>query len=340
LRVTLFSWLDEGGAARRATQIPRLTGFGLTMAEGGPGTEFSGQLRAFRRAAGLTQETLSDRSGISVDAISALECGRRQRPHSYTVRALADALGLSAADRERLAAAARTRGSAGPGTGPPTASLPSSAERGESGPVRVAIVDDHPIARYGMEHVLASSPDVRLVLSSPDAGELVSTVQDCADPPADVVVMDLYLHGDRPSLRTLRDLATVFPVLVISASTRPADVLGAIMAGASGYLTKKAVARTFMAAVETVHSGGFWLSAELADIVRRQLVSGTYGFRAELSLDEDEILGYIARGLSPEQAARRMAISTTAVDLHIRQIRAKIGGGVYGTARGRPGRLG
>jgi predicted ATPase/DNA-binding XRE family transcriptional regulator len=64
---------------------------------------FSQRLRRLREAAGLTQEELAERAGISAKAVSALERGERQRPYPHTVRALADALGLSEDDRAVLA---------------------------------------------------------------------------------------------------------------------------------------------------------------------------------------------------------------------------------------------
>jgi two-component system, NarL family, nitrate/nitrite response regulator NarL len=284
----------------------------------------------------MTQEALSERSGVSVDAISALENGRRCRPHSYTIRALADALGLSPGDQERLAAAG-LRGIDDSVTELSAETQPAWPGRGGQGEVRVAIVDDHPIARYGMEHVLANTPGLRLVLSAPDAAELLVYLKDKAARPADVVVMDLYLQGDQPSTEALRQLARLCRVLVISASTRPADVISAILAGASGYMTKRALARTFAAAIEAVHSDGFWLSSELADVLRGELGAGTREppdtcpgdspLCTGLSPDEDEILGNIARGLSHEQTARRMGISTTEVDLHIHRIGVKIRNG-------------
>jgi transcriptional regulator with XRE-family HTH domain len=73
---------------------------------GGP-SGFGVRLRSARIAAGMTQEMLAERSGISVDAISALESGRRRRPHARTVTMLADGLGLDVEEREGLAAAAR-----------------------------------------------------------------------------------------------------------------------------------------------------------------------------------------------------------------------------------------
>src|SRR5437016_12639658 len=75
----------------------------------GPGS-FGQRLRRLRVSAGLTQQALSERSGISVDAISALENGRKLRPRRDTLSMLADGLSLGAAEREVLSATARSEG--------------------------------------------------------------------------------------------------------------------------------------------------------------------------------------------------------------------------------------
>ena len=75
----------------------------------GASPSFGQRLRAFREAAGLTQEELAERAGISVKAIGALERGRRQRPYPHTVRALADALRLSDDERAALTGAVPPR---------------------------------------------------------------------------------------------------------------------------------------------------------------------------------------------------------------------------------------
>jgi transcriptional regulator with XRE-family HTH domain len=68
---------------------------------------FGALLRRYRLALGLSQETLSGRSGLSVRAIANLESGRTARPHHRSVQLLADALGLAEPQRQRLARAAR-----------------------------------------------------------------------------------------------------------------------------------------------------------------------------------------------------------------------------------------
>lgn len=76
------------------------------------GTGFGDLLRRHRRDAGLSQEGLAELAGLSVDAIAALERGRRRAPRPHTLRLLTDALRLGAADRARLTAAARRDGDA------------------------------------------------------------------------------------------------------------------------------------------------------------------------------------------------------------------------------------
>jgi predicted ATPase/transcriptional regulator with XRE-family HTH domain len=78
----------------------------VSGATAGPGG-FAEQLRGLRERAALSQEELAGRAGVTAKAVGALERGERRRPHPHTVRALADALGLDAGDREALTAAAR-----------------------------------------------------------------------------------------------------------------------------------------------------------------------------------------------------------------------------------------
>lgn len=89
---------------------------------------FSGLVRAFRKRAGLTQEELAARAGLSLDAVGLLERGERRRPQRETIRLLAAALGLSDAERTRFAAVARAPGPEQPPALPtPAAPLPSVA---------------------------------------------------------------------------------------------------------------------------------------------------------------------------------------------------------------------
>src|SRR5205807_67325 len=90
----------------------------------GPGS-FGQRLRRLRDNAELTQRALSERSGISVDAIAALEHGRKLYPHRDTVRLLADGLGLGPDEREALWAAAQRKSRPNPAR--PGGRLPDNA---------------------------------------------------------------------------------------------------------------------------------------------------------------------------------------------------------------------
>src|SRR5918998_1192277 len=70
---------------------------------------FGARLRRLREAAGLTQEKLASRAGLSPDAVSRLERGQRKHPYPHTVRALADALDLAEDQRDALIASAPRR---------------------------------------------------------------------------------------------------------------------------------------------------------------------------------------------------------------------------------------
>ena len=100
----------EGSGARRDKAPRRSTAFGA-------------RLRGLREEAGLTQEELAARAGLTAHAVGVLERGERKRPYPHTVRSLADALGLSEGERASLLAAVPRRGEA---TAAATASTPAA----------------------------------------------------------------------------------------------------------------------------------------------------------------------------------------------------------------------
>jgi len=193
--------------------------------------------------------------------------------------------------------------------------------------IRVAIVDDHPLARRGVEQILTESGRVRVVATASSPAELAPAL--ASDLRPDVVVLDLYYDGGPPSLPAVTDLTATVRVLVISASGERADVVGAIRAGAAGYVTKNSSPALLTAAVETVAAGGFALSPQLADMLQAELGTPAPGSvptpRApDLSAREEETLGLIARGFTHSQVATRMGVSKATVDTYVERIRVKL----------------
>ena len=189
--------------------------------------------------------------------------------------------------------------------------------------IDIAVIDDHPIARRGLEALLVPRAGLHVSASVSSIAELMCVGHPDAAP--DVAVLDLYLREDRPALADITALSGQCPVLVMSASGRPADVLAAIRAGARGYITKHASEQNFVHAIESVAGGGFYLSSSLAYILQADLDQASHSSKPPLSQREEEALSYIARGLTHAQTASRMGISETTVNTHIERIRRKLG---------------
>jgi len=193
--------------------------------------------------------------------------------------------------------------------------------------IQVAIVDDHPVARRGLQSILAEAGDIQVTAAVATPAGLSLAGAGAARP--DVIILDLYHDSDQPCLDAIAGLGQHCKVLVVSASGRPADVLGAVRAGACGYVTKLADPPMLVAAVHTVASGGFALSSRLADILRGELAAapaaaGAAAAAPALSPREEEALDLIAGGLTHAQAASRMGVSRATVDTYVERIRAKL----------------
>jgi len=202
--------------------------------------------------------------------------------------------------------------------------------------IRVAVIDDHPIARYGAQKILDAADDTEVVTSIASADEPLPDQ-------VDVVLLDLYLNSETPCLAAIGQLSARCPVLVISASHRPGDVLAALQAGASGYLIKQASDEAVLTAVRRVAGNEFYLSAQLADILQADLAAvagtavtgttpgaplrpaGAASKPAALSTREHEVLSLIARGFTHSQTATRLGLSASTVDTYVSRIRVKLG---------------
>jgi DNA-binding NarL/FixJ family response regulator/DNA-binding SARP family transcriptional activator len=198
----------------------------------------------------------------------------------------------------------------------------SVARAGGAPALRVAIVDDHPVARHGIATILASAPAIRVVAAVGQCDDLPRDV--AGRVLADVVLLDLYLNEGHLAVEAIAELPAQVPVLVVSASRNPSDVLAAMQAGASGYLTKNAQEDTYATAVQTVGDGGFYLSAQLADLIQAATRGSARNVEDPLSPREQETLSYIARGFTHRQIATRMRISKATVDTYVARIRAKL----------------
>jgi len=189
-------------------------------------------------------------------------------------------------------------------------------------PVRVVLVDDHPVVRAGLRALLEGRPDdVVVVGEAVDAASAASTV--LATGP-DVVLMDLNLGAGPGGIEAIRHLsagATPPRVLVLTTYQTEADVLAALDAGASGYLLKDAPPDELFRAVRATARGETVLSpAVAAMMVRRASSPGPVMTEREV-----EVLGLLAEGLGNKEMARRLMVSEATIKSHLTHVYAKLG---------------
>src|SRR5262249_17786043 len=176
-------------------------------------------------------------------------------------------------------------------------------------PIRLLIVDDHPVVRGGLRGMFAGDAGFEVVGEAGNGAEalaLADTLQ------ADVVLMDLRMPemGGVEAIRRLRESAPTVRVLVLTTYDTDDDVLPAIEAGAIGYLLKDAPREELMRAVRAAYQG----DAVLSPTVARRLI-GQVRQPAQDALSEREldVLRLIAGGASNREAAAQLFISESTV---------------------------
>ena len=196
-------------------------------------------------------------------------------------------------------------------------------------PVKVMVVDDHPIWRDAVARDLAEAGYD--VVAEVGEGAQAVRVAPAAGP--DVVVLDLHLP-DLSGVEVIQGLVAAVPrvkVLVLSASGEQQDVLDAVTAGATGYLVKSASQADFLQAVAGTAAGEAVFTPGLAGLVlgeyRRLAAIGSGGGQAStprLTERETEVLRLVAKGLSYRQIADRLVLSHRTVQNHVQNTLSKL----------------
>jgi two-component system, NarL family, nitrate/nitrite response regulator NarL len=226
-------------------------------------------------------------------------------------------------------------------------------------PVRLMVVDDHPLFRRGLVALLTQDERFVVLHEAADAGEAVRCV---AREKPDLILLDNHLPGVRgvDAIAGLKEVAPDVKILMLTVSENEQDLSAALKAGADGYLLKTINSEDLSDSILKVLAGGSVVSPEMTT----KLVAafrGSAGTQAAspapdaagqgvavapadglemLSAREREILTLIARGASNKSIARDLEIAETTVKIHVQHILRKLNlssrvqAAVYATGRG------
>ena len=185
-------------------------------------------------------------------------------------------------------------------------------------PIRVLLVDDHPVVRTGLRALLEGFEGVEVVGEAADGTEALTKVHDGVD----VVVMDVEMPGLDGITTTERITAQNGPpVLILTTYDTQSDVLAAVDAGAKGYLLKDAVPKKLRRAILDTAAGKPTLSSEVAALLMTRMQQP----RLSLSTREVELLAQLATGATNRQLAKSLFISEATVKTHLVHIYQKLG---------------
>jgi DNA-binding NarL/FixJ family response regulator len=202
-----------------------------------------------------------------------------------------------------------------------------------SGPITVAVVDDHPVVRAGIRAVLAAARDLGIVAEGASGGEALRVT---AELRPDVLILDVNLP-DMSGLevaRRLRNRGDLTPIVILTVHNDSQTVLGLLEAGAAGYVLKDEALDRLADAVRAVARGETWLSPAVAGQVVRRAVSKDpdggpsadgSGPLSPLTPRELDVLRLLAQGLDNEAIAQRLVLTRRTVQNHISIIYDKLG---------------
>ena len=194
--------------------------------------------------------------------------------------------------------------------------------------VRVMLVDDHSLVREGIRHVLTATPGVEVVAEAGDAPEALRLAEQSKP---DIVVQDLSLPGASGLDLTTR-LKALLPsvkVMILSVHDHPEYVLGAVRAGAQGYLRKDTSPAELRQALQAVARGESYFSPPVARhltaaVRGENLPEDPAGRLARLTPRERELPAGLAAGVTSRVIAERLGLSPRTVETYRESLARKL----------------
>jgi len=187
----------------------------------------------------------------------------------------------------------------------------------EAPAIRLMIIDDHPIVRFGLNALLGLHPDIDVVATAASGPEAIEFLK---QNPVDVFLVDLRMPTCS-GVETLKMIAKATPrarSIVLSSFEYDEEIYDAVRAGARGYLHKESPAEDILNAIHAVHAGKQAFPRRMADRLSSNKMS------AGLSTREREILEFVSKGLTNKEVANTLQISQFTVRNHLNHITEKL----------------
>jgi two-component system, NarL family, response regulator len=183
--------------------------------------------------------------------------------------------------------------------------------------IRVILVDDHPVVRFGLAAIIGLQPDMAVVAEAGSGEEACSI---CAKQPADVVLMDLRLPGlsGVEAIRAIRKERPKLRFIVLTTYDGDEDIHRALEAGAQAYILKGMSHNELVNAIRTVHSGLKYIPASVSKSLAERPP------HSELSARELEVLELIVKGHSNREIGEALGSSESTVKWHINIILSRL----------------
>lgn len=193
--------------------------------------------------------------------------------------------------------------------------------------IRILVADDHPIVRDGLVAMLGTQPDFTVVGEAENGADAVTSALKLRP---DVMLLDLEMPGmdGLQALLQLRNDAPEINVLVFTAFDTDERIVGAVQAGAKGYLLKGAPRAEIFNAIRVLSGGGSLLQPIVASKLMRHLSEQSDApFEEALTERESEVLALLAQGKPNKEIAAALVITERTVKFHITAILGKLGAG-------------
>lgn len=184
-------------------------------------------------------------------------------------------------------------------------------------PIRILIVDDHPVVVAGLASMLSTQTGMEVVGSATSGEEALELLRSS---PADLMLLDLRMPGigGIDTLHALRRGKVNVRVIILTSFETDEDIYRAVQAGAQGYLLKDARQSDMIEAIHAVHNGKRYFPRDIAARLAERMM------RTDLTPRELEVLHMLARGLTNKEIGSALEISGNTVRNHVNSIIEKL----------------